>query len=267
MCAMNEESVGQRSESGGHVRKLARDGYTGLTVGRARGYQQANLIVVPSGNADELIEFCRANPLASPLLGHTGPGDPHLPMLGADIDVRIDVPRYELHRGDRVEVVTSITGQWRSDSVALAVGCWFGAERALAEAGIRMRHVELGIQGPLFRTNVPTVPRGRFHPNLVVSMRPFQTADVDAVAAITATMPRSHGAPIHRGDPGMLGITDVESPDWGEVLVPADDELALFWPCGLTVTEALISAGVPEFITHAPGSMLVTDLPDRDESR
>lgn len=72
----------------------------------------------------------------------------------------------------------------------------------------------------------------------------------------------SHGAPVHRGDASGIGIDDITRPDWGEVLCPEAGEVALFWPCGLTGIEALDKAGVEFFITHAPGSMLVTDRRD-----
>jgi uncharacterized protein YcsI (UPF0317 family) len=157
-------------------------------------------------------------------------------------------------------MMSDIRAHWRDDLVTIALGCWFGAEEALADAGVRLRHVELGIQGPLFRTAIDTNGVGRFRPKLVVSMRPFQITDVAAVTEITGRLPRSHGAPLHVGDPASLGIVDPNSPDWGEQLLPEEGEAAVFWACGLTGTEALTSAEVPFFITHAPGSMLVTDL-------
>lgn len=151
---------------------------------------------------------------------------------------------------------------WRPDSVAVAVGCWFGAEAALAAAGIRLRHVELGIQGPLLRTGVETVRVGRFGGPLVVSMRPFASADVPRVVEITSRLPRSHGAPVHVGDPAALGIANPEAPDWGEALPPEPGEQRVFWGCGLTALSALLGAGLDAFVSHAPGAMLVTDLPE-----
>ena len=67
-----------------------------------------------------------------------------------------------------------ISALWQDDHVAVAIGCWFSMEDALLRAGVRLRHVELGIQGPLFRTNLPTIAVGAFGGPLVVSMRPFQ---------------------------------------------------------------------------------------------
>lgn len=249
-------------ESGRDLRLAAREGFRGLTVGRAAGFRQANLAIVPARWADALLTFCAANPVPCPVLGWGAPGQTGLPGLGTGIDVRTDLPRYEVHQDEEVTVVTDLVDLWRDDLVAVAVGCWFGAEAALRRAGVRLRHVELGIQGPLFRTAVPTVAVGPFAPNLVVSMRPFQDADVARVTEITGRLASCHGAPLHAGDPSTLGIGDVRRPDWGEVLLPEAGETSLFWGCGLTVTEALRTAGVDFFVTHAPGSMLVTDCPE-----
>jgi uncharacterized protein YcsI (UPF0317 family) len=250
------------AEIGRDVRLAARSGaLTGLTVGRARGFAQANLFVLPEEAAGEFVGFCEANPQACPLLGVSAPGDPRIPALGEDLDVRTDLPAYLLHRPHGApERVTRLLDTWRPDSVAVAVGCWFGAEAALAAAGIRLRHVELGIQGPLLRTAVETVRVGRFGGPLVVSMRPFARADVRRVVEITARLPRSHGAPVHVGDPGVLGIANPEAPDWGEPLPPEPGEVRVFWGCGLTALSALLGAGLQAFASHAPGAMLVTDL-------
>ncbi len=248
------------TETGAMLRAAARAGWDGLTVGRARSFVQANIFLVPEAAADDFAAFVRANAQACPLLAIGRAGDPALPSLGPNIDVRTDLPAYLLHQpGEPPQRVAHLRTHWRTDLVPFAIGCWFGAEAALAAAGIRLRHVELGLQGPLFRTNRDTVPAGRFAAPLVVSMRPFAAADVAAVTAITAALPRCHGAPVHRGDPAALGIMAPGHPEWGEALLPEPGEEALFWACGLTALLALEQAGLP-FASHAPGAMLVTDL-------
>jgi uncharacterized protein YcsI (UPF0317 family) len=247
-------------ETGRDVRLAARAGFAGLTVGRAPGRVQANLVLLPQVFADDFAAFCRANSAACPLLAVGRPGATALPLLAADLDLSTDLPAYLVHEAGSERRVVEISSLWRDDLVAFAIGCWFGAEAALAAAGIRLRHVELGIQGPLFRTNRPANAVGRFHGPLVVSMRPFAVADAPRVAAITARLPQSHGAPLAGASAAALGIADIERPDWGEALAPEVDEIALFWPCGLTALAALQEANIPFFITHAPGAMLVTDL-------
>ena len=257
MSGMSETGGG---ETGLDVRRAARAGYRGLTVGRARGYVQANLIVLPKADASEFEAFCRANERACPLLAIGDPGDAMVCALGADLDLRTDLPAYLVHEAGAARRAPDIRAEWRDDLVAFAIGCWFGAEAALAAEGIRMRHVELGIQGPLFRTNRPAVAAGRLEGPLVVSMRPFAKSDAARVIAVTSRLARSHGAPVHEGDPAELGIEDLDHPDWGEPLRPEPGEVALFWACGLTALAALQAARLPFFITHAPGAMLVTDL-------
>jgi uncharacterized protein YcsI (UPF0317 family) len=69
-----------------------------------------------------------------------------------------------------------------------------------------------------------------------------------------------HGSPVHIGLPEQIGIHDLSKPDWGDAVEIRRDELPVFWACGVT-PQAVIEEVRPEFcITHAPGSMLVTDL-------
>jgi uncharacterized protein YcsI (UPF0317 family) len=250
-------------ETGKDVRWAARSGYAGLTVGRAPGYVQANLFVLPSRHSHDFEAFCRANPLACPLLARSEPGSWTLPDLGDDLDVRTDAPAYLVHEHGEARRVPEVASLWREDLVAFAIGCWFGAEAALKAAGVRLRHVELGIQGPLFRTDRNAVPAGPFRGPLVVSMRPFAMADAPRVKAITSELPLSHGAPLHEGAAADLGIRDTERPDWGEPLALLPGETSLFWACGLTALAALQAAELPFFMTHAPGAMLVTDLTEK----
>ena len=77
---------------------------------------------------------------------------------------------------------------------------------------------------------------------------------------ITSRFSRVHGGPLHIGDPSALGITDLEQPDYGELLLPLPGEVPMYWGCGLTALTALQGSGISHFITHAAGAMLVTDL-------
>jgi uncharacterized protein YcsI (UPF0317 family) len=237
--------------------------FHGLTTGQAPGYVQANLAIVPLALATDFVAFCKANAAACPVLAIGEPGDPGLPALGDDVDVRTDLPAYRIYRhGRHVETPTDISSLWQRDLVSVAIGCWFSMEDALMRAGVRLRHVELGIQGPLFRTNRPSIAVGAFGGPLVVSMRPFAVTDVPVVKEITGRFPRVHGAPIHEGAAAALGIADVTKPDFGEAMDILPGEVPLYWGCGLTALVALERSGIPIFITHAPGAMLVTDQPN-----
>lgn len=243
------------------LRRSARQGaFTGLTTGHVPGFVQANLAIMPAADAADFVEFCGKNARSCPVLGVSEPGDPAMPELGEDIDVRTDLPQYWVYRdGQRVESTADVSALWQEDHVAVAIGCWFSVEEALLEAGVRLRHLELGIQGSLFRTSLDTSPVGRFGGPMVASMRPFAEGDVDTVAEVTGRFERVHGAPIHIGDPAELGIRDIGKPDFGEVLVPEAGEVPIYWGCGLTALTALEHAKLPFFITHAAGAMLVSD--------
>jgi len=238
--------------------------FTGLTTGQAPGFVQCNLAVLPAADARDFVAFCRANAAACPVLAVGAPGDPRLPELGADLDVRTDLPGYWVHRSGLKERVPALGPLWQDDHVAVAIGCWFSMEDALLRAGVRLRHLELGLQGPLFRTSRSTQAVGRFGGPLVVSMRPFAAKDVATVKAVTARFPRVHGTPLHEGDPAVLGIGQTAQPDFGEPLEILPGEVPLFWGCGLTALAALEHAALPLFITHAPGAMLVTDRRNSD---
>ena len=234
---------------------------TGNTAGLAHGYVQGNVAIVPSAVADDFARYCAQNSRACPVLAIGRAGDPGLPELGEDIDIRADLPRYFVYRdGEFAEETHEIVSLWRSDFVAFVIGCSFTFEHALIDAGVPLRHVEQQRNVAMYRTNRRNEPVGPFGGELVVSMRPFSPADAERAAAISARFPTMHGAPIHRGDPAALGIADLSRPDYGEAVAVNADEVPLFWACGVTSQVALQSARLPLFIAHAPGCMLITDL-------
>ena len=234
---------------------------TGNTAGLAHGYVQGNVAIVPSAVADDFARYCAQNSRACPVLAIGRAGDPGLPELGEDIDIRADLPRYFVYRdGEFAEETHEIVSLWRSDFVAFVIGCSFTFEHALIDAGVPLRHVEQQRNVAMYRTNRRNEPVEPFGGKLVVSMRPFSPADAERAAAISARFPTMHGAPIHRGDPAVLGIADLSRPDYGEAVAVNADEVPLFWACGVTSQVALQSARLPLFIAHAPGCMLITDL-------
>ena len=241
--------------------RIRRGEITGHTSGLARGCVQGNVVILPAALASDFLRFCQANPKPCPLLAVSAPGDPALPALGADIDMRSDVPRYRVFRhGEMVEEPTDIGHLWRSDLVSFILGCSFSFEWALLEDGLPLKHVARGQNVPMYRTSVQTIPAGPFHGPLVVSMRPFKPSDAIRAVQITSRFPGVHGAPVHIGKPELIGIRDLGKPDWGDAVEVADDELPVFWACGVT-PQAVIAEAKPEFcITHTPGAMLITDL-------
>jgi uncharacterized protein YcsI (UPF0317 family) len=235
--------------------------FTGPTSGLAPGNVQANLVILPKALAHDFLRFAQANPRPCPVLGVTEAGDPRLPALGEDLDLRTDLPRYRVWRdGEMVEEPTDISHLWRDDLVGFAIGCSFSFEEALLEDGIEVRHIACDSNVPMYRTNIDCVPAGVFHGKLVVSMRPMKPADAIRAVQITSRFPSVHGAPVHLGMPEQIGIKDIAKPDYGDAVPVREGELPVFWACGVTPQSVIASAKPAFCITHAPGSMLITDL-------
>jgi uncharacterized protein YcsI (UPF0317 family) len=262
MNAITDPGTPRVHASGADARRAIRSGlHRAPTAGIAPGFVQANLAVLPKALADDFFRFCQFNPKPCPLLAASEPGDPRLPLLGEDLDIRTDIPRYRVWRnGELVDEVDNLNAVWRDDLVAFAIGCSFSFEEALIEDGIPLRHIEQGTNVPMWRTSIPTRAAGPFHGPMVVSMRPFKPADAIRAVQITSRFPSVHGAPVHIGKPELIGISDLGRPDYGDAVEVRDDELPVFWACGVT-PQSVIAAVRPEFsVTHAPGYMLVTDL-------
>ena len=256
----------RRAMTPAEVRLACRTGeLTGQTSGLAPGFAQANLVILTQADADEFHDFCRRNPKPCPLLEVTNVGDYVPRRLAPDADIRTDLPSYRVWKnGELIDEPTEIASLWRDDLVAFLIGCSFSFEAALIEAGLPVRHIELGCNVPMFRTNVECEPAGKFHGPLVVSMRPFRTADAIRAVQITSQFPAVHGAPVHLGFPEQIGISDLQRPDFGDAVPVQPDELPVFWACGVTPQTVLMAAR-PEFaITHSPGCMFVSDIADAE---
>jgi len=236
------------------------DKHRGATAGLAPGFVQGNLAILPHTLAADFLRFCQLNPKSCPLIGMSAPGDPRVPALGEDLDIRTDLPRYRVWRnGALVGEPETLSEFWRDDLVSFVIGCSFSFEEALTSDGIELRHITRGCNVPMYRTSIPTAAAGPFHGPMVVSMRQMTPANTIRAVQITTRFPQVHGAPVHIGKPELIGIKDVMQPDYGDAVEVRDDELPVFWACGVT-PQSVIATVKPEFcITHYPGSMLVTD--------
>lgn len=241
--------------------RIRRGEFRGHTGGVAPGHVQGNLIILPAAQAADFLRFCQRNPQPCPLLAVSETGVPTLPSLGRDVDIRHDVPRYRVWRdGVLVDEPHDIAHLWQDDFVSFVIGCSFSFEQALMEAGVPLRHVEQGRNVAMYRTNITTEPAGMFGGPMVVSMRPLRPADAIRAVQITSRFPRVHGAPVHIGLPGQIGINDLGQPDFGDAVAVHEDELPVFWACGVTPQSVVMASRPALSITHAPGCMLVTDL-------
>lgn len=254
------------AKTGLEARLAIRSGrWSGHTSGAAPHFVQGNVVILPADLANDFLRFCQRNPKPCPLLAVSEPGAPGLPRLGADLDIRSDVPCYRVWRkGELVEEITDIRALWRDDLVTFVIGCSFSFEQPLIDAGIPLRHIEQSRNVAMYRTNIQTVPAGPFHGPMVVSMRPMSAANAIRAVQVTARVPAVHGAPVHLGDPALIGITDLARPDFGDAVDVLPGEIPVYWACGVT-PQAVVMEAKPDFcITHAPGTMLVTDLLDSE---
>ncbi len=250
------------------MRECIRKGqFTGPTGGLAPGYVQTNMVILPKEQAYDFLVFCQRNPKPCPLLEVTDPGDPEPKSLAPGADLRTDVPKYRVWRnGDLADEVTDIVDLWRADLVAFLLGCSFTFDTALVNAGIDVPHMRDG-QGanvPMYVTSIPTKPAGVFHGPMVVSMRAIPREQVVKAVQVTSRFPTMHGAPIHIGNPGAIGIRDVNKPDYGSVVDMKDEDVPVFWACGVTPQEVCLASKPPFMISHAPGHMFITDVRDED---
>ena len=133
-----------RQSSQPNVRSKIRAGsYCDHTSGLADGFLQANLVILEKSYAPDFMRFCQRNPKPCPLVGLTDTGSPYLRTLGADIDIRTDVPSYNIYRyGVLVGTATDISTIWNDQMVGFALGCSFTFEHALIRAGIPVWHME-----------------------------------------------------------------------------------------------------------------------------
>lgn len=242
--------------------KIRTNTFTSNTSGYCQGFVQCNLVMLPKAWADDFMRFAQANPKPCPVIAiNDEPGSPMFSTLGADVDIRTDVPKYRVfHDGVLADEVTDISALWSDDLVAFALGCSFSFEEALIADGLEIRNISESCNVPMYNTNIPCAPAGPFKGNMVVSMRPMKPADAIRAIQICTRFPSVHGAPVHFGDPSQIGIDDINTTDYGDAVTIKDGEVPVFWACGVTPQAIIEAAKPPICITHAPGHMLVTDL-------
>ena len=103
--------------------------------------------------------------------------------------------------------------------------------------------------------------RPRRRTRRVSSILVWLTAPQALIATqVTNRFPFNHGAPIHIGDPEIIGA-DLANPLFGPPVGKIPDGLVpVFWACGVTPQEAALAAAVDLMITHAPAHGFISDL-------
>jgi uncharacterized protein YcsI (UPF0317 family) len=256
------DTTPSRTLTPAEFRLLIRRGeFSGPTSGFCPGFAQTNLTILPQKYAYDFLLFAQRNPAAVPLLEVSETGDRFLHTIAPGADIAADYPRYRVYREGRLAAEPlNVIDLWRDDFVSFQIGCSFSFEAELLEAGVPVRHNEENKNVPMYITNIPCAGAGVFRGTMVVSMRPIPFGLTPRAVAVTAAMPRVHGAPVHIGDPAHIGVKDIAKPDFGEAVTIRAGEVPVFWPCGVTPQVAVMNAKPEICITHAPGHMLVTDL-------
>src|ERR1051325_2192414 len=233
---MAVDDSGQRAvyDNPREIRSLARmDRWARTTAGQCAGYQQANVVIVPSDIAADFASFCTRNPRPCPLIEVLPPGEP-FPRSAIGADIRTDVGHYRMYRnGELVDRIDSLGSVWRDDLVTFLLGCSHTFEHALDEAGVVLRHVQAGTTVPMFVSTLRCIPAGRFSGPVVVTHRPIPANQLALVLELSARYPHAHGVPVHIGDPEAIGIADLNSPDYGQPVATSPDDVAVFWACGV----------------------------------
>ncbi|MCS3526530.1 putative hydro-lyase [Acinetobacter johnsonii] len=247
------------------ARLKIRAGFDKPTAGMAAGMTQVNMISVPKDWAYDFLLYAHRNPQSCPVLDVLEEGV-YATRLAENSDIRTDFPRYRIWKeGEMVDEVTDASDIYHAhpDLVTFLIGCSFSFETALQEAGIEVRHIHDQTNVPMYLSNIQCQPAGRISGNMVVSMRPIPSHQIADAVKITARMPSVHGAPVHIGHPEGLGIRDVNQPDFGDASRIETGEIPVFWACGVTPQAAVMNSKIPFAISHAPGHMFITDIPDR----
>ncbi len=247
------------------LRGLIKQGiFKRATSGVCPGYVQANLVVLDEKYAEDFEKFCYLNSKAIPLLETIKRGHKSS-FLAKDADLLDEIPMYNVFKnGKVVKCVDNIKEYYRKDLVFFLIGCSFSFENALIKEGISLRHVENCQNVSMYDTAIELKSSGVFKGKMVVSMRPIKREFVDKVYEITSHFPKMHGMPIYHGDPLKIGIKDINSPDYGDKVEIKEDEVPVFWPCGVTPQNVLREVGLSFAVTHKPGYMFVSDKKDEE---
>ncbi len=243
------------------LRAIIRAGlHRGHTVGLAPEYAQGNLAILPQSLAADFIQFAYLNPQACPVIAIGAPGARAIAETGTT-DICTELPAYYVYKnGELAAEVHDINEYWRDDLVTFVIGCSYSFEGELLKYDVPLRHMEESHEVPMFVTNIPNRKAGPFGGNMVVSMRPMKARDAIRAVQVTTRFPRVHGAPVHIGDPSLIGIADIRKPEYGLPSTIRDDEIPVFWACGVTPQQAIKCARPGLAIAHKPGHMLLTDI-------
>lgn len=246
-------------------RKLISEGkFHKPTAGYCPGFVQANLLILPKKFASEFEKFAKKNHKAIPIL-EIVKNSFHTSFLANKANLLNELPSYDIfEKGKHIKAVKNIEKYYSKDLVFFLIGCSFTFENSLIQGGIPLRHIKQKKNVSMYNTGIKLNTSGIFKGNMVVSMRPIKKHKVTHSCVITSHFDKMHGSPIHIGYSKMIGIKNINKPDYGDYIEIKDDEIAVFWPCGVTPVNVLKEIKIPFAITHTPGHMFVSDKKDNE---
>lgn len=232
--------------------------WQGDTLYHAPGFVQCNLVIVPRSEAYEFLLYCNRNPKSCSVLDVTDVGNPEPKYSAPGADLRTDLPKYAIYRnGVREEDRSDIKDLWRDDFVAFLIGSGMTFDEALRRAGV------LPYQNKphwMVKTDLQTIPAGKFRGPVIATMRWMTTEQAIIATQVTSRFYRNHGAPIHIGNPELIGA-DLENPiAGGPVPDIPKNVVPVFWACGVTPQYSALESKLELMITHAPRHAFITDL-------
>lgn len=243
---------------------IAKEEFSKPTAGFCKGNVQANMLIIPKEYADSFEEFAKKNSKAIPVL-EVIRDSYYSKELALGANLLNELPSYNIfENGILVKTVKNIEEYYNKDLVFFLIGCSFTFESSLIDASIPLRHVDEEKNVSMYDTNIELNSVDMFSGNMVVSMRPIKKQRVADACVVTSHYPRMHGTPIQVGYPEMIGIKDINNPDYGDFIEIKEDEIPLFWPCGVTPENVLKNIKLPFAITHTPGHMFVSDKKDSE---
>lgn len=243
-------------------KKIAMSDFNKSTAGFCIGNVQANMLVIPKKYADSFEEFAKKNSKAIPILEVVS-NSHYSKTLAKGANLLDELPSYDIfENGILVNRVSNIIEYYKKDLVFFLIGCSFTFENSLVNNGIELRHIKENKNVSMYNTNIKLNSVDIFKGQMVVSMRPIKKQKVAQACVITSHFPNMHGTPIHIGYPEMIGIKEINQPDYGDYIEIKSDEIPVFWACGVTPQNVLRNVKIPFAITHSPGHMFISDKKD-----
>lgn len=238
------------------IRALIRAGrYKGDSAGLGVGYAQATFVAVPERLALDFMIFCQRNPRSCPILEVIEPGTTTVRTLAPGADVRTDMAKYRVMTdGKIIAEPNNLLEHWQKEYVGFLIGCSCSFDWVLRESGVPDRGLATYV------TNADCLPAGAFHSKLWVSVQPVHHTQVSLVAQVSSRFPAFHGAPVHYGDPAVLGIDFKASRGFpgAKPFAVGPDEVAVYWACSITLMQAALDSQLDMIVSY-PGFMLMTD--------